>query len=543
MATLQPGAGTGNVQFPSSPARGPQLRPYQQRAVDFAVSLLLIAKTALVIAPTGSGKTLPLAVIAREVSKAHGGTVLIVSHRNEILGQISETLRAVDVDHGVIQAGRANPCPGAPVQVASIQTLVMRRRAGIGIPRVDVIAVDEAHHVAAPTYQAVVGVSEGTLLGFTATPYRSDGKPIVDLFDAYEEVTTIPELIFTGDLVEPRVFGERPPDLGGVAVRAGDYVSSALGKVMACPELVDAVADTWIGKAGGRPTVVFAVNIDHSKKLCAAFAERGVAVAHLDGSTSRAERERILRALAGGTLDVVVNCGVLAEGWDAPFVSAVMLARPTKSRGLWRQMCGRALRPAKGKTDCLIFDHAGCWEEHGFLTDPDDWITEGKDHSGTKRPALCTCDNCGTRLPGRPKHCPICQTLMGTPPVDVVGPVVAAELTELTDYTEQRAFFAELAIHARKHGHKPGWVVLSFKERFGRPPSKLCMGDDPVLHLHWDEAQAACVWDLPGLPVLQNQGAMLPGPGARRMKPLRGSRQVGHEASGVAERAPNRSAP
>ena len=80
------------------------------------------------------------------------------------------------------------------------------------------------------------------------------------------------------------------------------------------------------------------------------------------------ERDAILAKLANGTIDVLTNAMVLTEGWDSPGVACLVLARPTKSMALYRQMVGRALRPAPGKTDALIIDHAGAIFEHGLLT-------------------------------------------------------------------------------------------------------------------------------------------------------------------------------
>ena len=91
---------------------------------------------------------------------------------------------------------------------------------------------------------------------------------------------------------------------------------------------------------------------------------------HIDGKTPIEERERILANLAVGTVEVVCNAMVLTEGWDAPSVSCVVLARPTRHHGLFRQMIGRVLRPYPGKVDALVLDHAGAVFEHGFAEEP-----------------------------------------------------------------------------------------------------------------------------------------------------------------------------
>jgi superfamily II DNA or RNA helicase len=100
---------------------------------------------------------------------------------------------------------------------------------------------------------------------------------------------------------------------------------------------------------------------------------------HIDGTTPSDERDAILARLASGAVEVVCNYGVLTEGWDSPTASCVVLARPTKHHGLFRQMVGRVLRPAPGKTDALVLDHAGAVFEHGFIEEPVRWtLSPGK---------------------------------------------------------------------------------------------------------------------------------------------------------------------
>ena len=97
---------------------------------------------------------------------------------------------------------------------------------------------------------------------------------------------------------------------------------------------------------------------------------------HVDGATPKDERDEILKRLSRGDLELVTNCMVLTEGWDQPDVACCVLARPTKSIGLYRQMAGRVIRPAPGKTDALILDHAGAVFQHGFVEDPVIWTLD-----------------------------------------------------------------------------------------------------------------------------------------------------------------------
>jgi DNA repair protein RadD len=104
-----------------------------------------------------------------------------------------------------------------------------------------------------------------------------------------------------------------------------------------------------------------------------AFESEGVATAHIDGNTPKSERDEILEKLDSGAIQVVTNCDVLLEGWDCPSVSCAVIARPTKSYGLFLQMGGRIIRKADAKNDAIIIDHAGAVYRHGFIEDAGEW--------------------------------------------------------------------------------------------------------------------------------------------------------------------------
>ena len=122
--------------------------------------------------------------------------------------------------------------------------------------------------------------------------------------------------------------------------------------------------------AAGFKTIVFAVNVAHSRHIAAEYNKAGIKAEHLNGHAPKTERDAILSRLAGGNTLVVVNCKVLCEGYDLPDVACLVLARPTKQQGLYRQMVGRGLRPAPGKTSLVVLDHAGAIYRHGCVETP-----------------------------------------------------------------------------------------------------------------------------------------------------------------------------
>ncbi|WP_437661192.1 DEAD/DEAH box helicase [Sorangium sp. So ce1182] len=472
-----------------------KLRDYQHKAVERAREGIAAGRRRpLIVAPTGSGKTVIACAIVEGAARKENRT-LFVAHRMELIQQVSAKLDEIGIDHGIIKAGHPRVRPRLPVQVGSVQTLARRiGKANSPEEPYRLIIVDEAHHVTASSYKAVLDASPGAVvLGLTATPYRADGTALGDVFNDLVEVTTLADLIESGHLVEPRVFARAMPDLSGVRRVGNDYNIGQLAQVMDCAELVDDIVDAWRQKAEGRLTVAFAVSIKHSQHIAEAFNRVGVAAGHVDGEMPAAERAAVLARLASGELRVVANCAILTEGWDMPQCSCVILARPTQSRSLWKQMCGRALRPAPevGKVDCLILDHSGCYRRFGFLPDPEEHSLRGREkahHEGGFH-----CPFCSEELLGWPKYCPVCEEELPRGGKHAAGPAVG-EMAELKPAEEQVRFYQELARRARERNHRPGSIAVEFRNRYGHGPRRIHMGDDPMLLTRWDEELRERVW-------------------------------------------------
>src|SRR4029077_11973084 len=141
--------------------------------------------------------------------------------------------------------------------------------------------------------------------------------------------------------------------------------------------------------------------------LCEEFCKSGVRAAHIDGSTPKEERDEILQRLSDADLELVTNCMVLTEGWDQPDVACCVLARPTKSMGLYRQMAGRVIRPASGKDMALILDHAGGTFQQGCVEDEWTWTLDPDDRATNRTAAGDSNDARDRRL----VECSQCQAI------------------------------------------------------------------------------------------------------------------------------------
>ena len=468
------------------------LRPYQIDVVIRVESRVAAGqRRALVVLPTGGGKTILAAKIIGDHVK-RGERVLVLAHRRELISQASSKLHAVGIDHGIIQAGFPTR-PGEHVQIASVQTLHARavRSAAMEMPAADLVLVDEAHHVRARTYRRILAAyPDAIVVGLTATPCRSDGRGLGVCFDAIVEGPSIAELIAGGFLVPTKVYAPAIPDLAGVAIRGGDYVEHKLAQRMDDIKLVGDIVTHWHRLADRRRTVVFATGVAHSLHLRDEFRRSGVMAEHIDGETPLVERDGILARLAAGTIEVVCNCAVLTEGWDRPEVSCLVLARPTKSMALYRQMTGRVLRPAPGKVDALVLDHAGAIFEHGFVEDPVEWSL-GEDHRAESRTSknrrdkqrvrtLTTCPECSAvRWQGDPCGNGSCnwRPRIRALSVEVIdGDLSAVDRNgkvrqRVFTGAEKEKFHGMLLGIAQQRGYQSGWAAHKYREKFSVWPA------------------------------------------------------------------------
>ncbi len=385
------------------------LRDYQLAAVDTTMARLAAGSpSVLLIAPTGSGKTVVAAELFRRLTGL-GASLLFLVHRRELIDQTVATFQRFGLPAGVVMAGRREH--SALIQVASVQTLAHRTP-----PAAELLCIDECHHYTLKnTYGRIVDRYPGVpVIGLTATPWRLDGKGLADVFRENVLVATPPALRAQGHLVSVtgRVF--QAVSAEGVGTAGGDYKPTELANVALTAEVLGDVVKEWLEYARGTRTILFACGVAHSKRFAAQFVAAGVPAEHLDGTTPAKEREQILARVRSGETAVLCNVGVATEGFDLPELGCVILARPTKSLALYLQMVGRVLRPADGKTVARIHDHCGAVQAHGSPYDDRDWSpeTSGSRRSwGPSEAPWVTCPECGALSDEVP--CPECGSTRG----------------------------------------------------------------------------------------------------------------------------------
>jgi superfamily II DNA or RNA helicase len=376
------------------------LRPYQREALD---ALREKWKTEdgnrwTIILPTGGGKTVCFAHLAMEHLAEHPGErVLVLVHTDELVTQAATKLREIapHLSCGIVKAARNEV--RADVIVASVQSLRNAKRRD-AIRHVGLVIIDECHHAVAATYMQIMehyGCFGGRTLvaGFTATLTRGDKKALGTVWQGVAFSREISWMVRKRYLVPPKGKAVAVPDLNLRAVKStkADYREGALGEALAESLAPELVAKAYLEHAATRRGILFAPTVASAEVFAEAFRAQGITCELVHGALDDATRHAVLARHRSGLTQVVANCMVLTEGYDDPEVSCIVVARPTKSKGLYIQMVGRGLRVNPDPTvpyedqDCLILDVVGASALHDLRSIADlseKAITEKEAHSG-----------------------------------------------------------------------------------------------------------------------------------------------------------------
>lgn len=363
------------------------------------------------VAPTGAGKT---AVTVFMMQRAYelGKRALFIVHQNELLTQTSKALWLQKLEHGMIASGKARS--KLPVQVASVQTLVNRLS---DYEPWDLIVIDEAHRSAANTYKTVLkAYPKAKVIGLTATPARTDGQGLKDLFQTLVEAPNIRELIEAGYLCNYDLYA--PPinvDLTEVKITAGDYNKGQLETAMDKPKITGDAVEHYLKIGKNKRCVVMCVTINHAHHVAEQYKNAGISAAVIEGTMTNKERESIINYFKSGKIKVLTNVQLLIEGLDVPSIEIVQWLRPTQSLIVWMQGNGRGFRQSEGKDRLLILDHVNNCQRHGLPDQDRIWSLDARkkrtrqssDESDiqikicekcfhTFKAGLLTCPKCGT---------------------------------------------------------------------------------------------------------------------------------------------------
>ena len=289
----------------------------------------------------------------------------------------------------------------------------------------------------ASTYWKIVrSAPNAYIVGLTASPVRTDNKPLGSLYETLVEGVTIRWLIDNKYLAPYEYYSVTVADLS--AMSDCNDAASFLMK----PAVYGKVIDEWRKLAGDLPTVVYCASVKHSRETAEAFCEAGVVAVHFDGTTPYQERKRIVDSFRNGEIQVLCNCDLISMGFDMPDIGCVVMLRPTQSASLYIQQSGRALRYKPGKT-AVIIDAVANFARFQLPDEPYEWsldvpIKQRKEIDESGNFYIRTCDKCFKVF----KTAPICPYCGATYPLHP-REIKAHEEIELQRITAEEAAKAE----------------------------------------------------------------------------------------------------
>lgn len=411
-----------------------QLRSEQISAITDVYRLRdTVGRNILCVLPTGAGKSLTLAEIARMYAES-GLRVVIFAHRDVLISQLSEALCKTGITHNFVCSKSAELAitnrnhikygdsfynATSLVTVSSNPTFNARLKSGLlsheFLNSVALVIQDEAHHAVAGSSwgNCFESMPNASIFGFTATPLRNDTKGLGCMasgyFHAMSVTTTMFDLIRKGSLSPYKVYCPATNvDLTDVNVTSsGDYNQKKLGVAMDKRHITGDAVEEYQRIASGLKAITFCVNINHATHVAEIFNSNGIPSAVVSSKMSLSERDRIMTDFEAGRILNLVNVDLIGEGYDCPDVTVAIMLRPTQSYALFKQQFGRVLRTARDKAYGIIIDHVGNVEfmmkQYGLRYIHDDPVWSLDD--GEKATKKSNGDN---EQPIETKRCPVC---------------------------------------------------------------------------------------------------------------------------------------
>jgi DNA repair protein RadD len=401
-----------------------KLRAYQRAAIDGLYDYWSNKRgeNPLIVAPTGSGKSLIIAQIVMDAMEYPDTRVMILTHVKELLEQNAAELIALkpslEPDIGFYSAGLNRKQIDELITFAGIQSIWQRAKDMNNVP--DLVIIDEAHLVPKKTatrYNSFIAdLRERNpmvkIIGLTATPYRLDSGYLHHgedaIFDGIAYDINIASLMDDGWLA-PVISkaGIKSIDLSDVGMRGGEFIESELAIAASEPELIRMSVNEVVELGADRKSwLVFCSGVNHAQLVAREFLTyHDIECAVVTGTDGKEDRADKIERFKSGDIRCLINVNVLTTGFNAPAVDLVALMRATGSPGLYVQMVGRGTRTAPGKDDCLILDYGENVMRHGFI----DKIKPRKPGTGTGDAPAKKCPECEHMMPTAVLVCPYCE--------------------------------------------------------------------------------------------------------------------------------------
>ncbi len=386
-----------------------KLRDYQQDAVNSAIKYFQKKRDpALIVLPTGAGKSLVIAELAR-VAK---GRVLVLAHVKELVEQNYQKYISYGLEAGIFSASLGLKDWKEKAIFGSVQSVA--RAPEIFFENFSILIIDECHRVAEEgdtQYQAVINKLKLRnpnlcILGLTATPYRF-GLGWIYEYSNLGELKTEQKRFFKKCVYElplthmiKNKFLTNPVkidipvtcyDFSELAEKNRFYTTSEVEELLKnqkrlTPLIVKNIVDIT-EKYQRKGVMIFSSTVNHAKEIMSFLSESDARVVF--GDTDISERDKIVEDFKNKKFKYLVNVSVLTTGFDAPHVDVIAIMRPTESNALYQQIIGRGLRLSEDKKDCFILDYTGMGHD---IYAPE--IADKKTQKDTV-PVMVDCPVCG----------------------------------------------------------------------------------------------------------------------------------------------------
>jgi len=344
-----------------------KLREYQEGSIKGIFHAFVQYDSTLLVLPTGCGKTVVFAELIRRVQPQR---VMVLAHRQELISQAREKIEAIAGVECEIEMADMTAMTSmfgmTPVVVSTVQTQISGGTGTERMRRFDpmefgLLIIDEAHHAASSSYRRIIEHYRQNpnlkVLGVTATPDRTDEIALGEIFESVAFDYEIIDAIHGGYLVpiDQQFVTVSDLDFSRVRTTAGDLNGADLAALMEQEKNMQEVAAASIQIIGDKRTIVFTASVKQAETLSNIFNRHRQGMAGwVSGKTNKEQRRQLLEDFKTDKIQVVVNCGVLTEGYDNPGVKVIIMARPTKSRSLYSQMVGRGTRSLSGLIDGIV---------------------------------------------------------------------------------------------------------------------------------------------------------------------------------------------
>ena len=340
-----------------------KLRPYQQ---DIVKKVVDSDKSTLIQIPTGGGKTIIAREIIIKLINDYKQQILFVAPKIVLMEQTMEVFKGLrpHIVHGTNKYDFSHHLLVSTIQTAS-------RRNNLNP---DVIIIDEIHYgFDGIMIEKLMKDKPNTrVIGLSATPYDKNGK-LLNGFDLILNEYDMRYMINHNYLVPLKSYVLAKPNLDNVKIVAGDYDIKELGQVVCNKNTIMEIIETTKDFiTTSKKTIVFAVDIEHAELLAKAYRSIGFNVKTLHSKLPKDEIKKEINSFREGynNTKILVSVLMLTTGFDVPDTDCAVIARPTKSQNLYKQMVGRILRIAENKKNAILLDCGNVIENLGMPLEP-----------------------------------------------------------------------------------------------------------------------------------------------------------------------------